>query len=189
VATSSKTQRSSDQDISPAFGQPPLVHGIGNDWLLLFPEGAEELDLIADEAALEVEIVYLGQQPRLNRDLCCSLSLSHFMCRRRALAGCDPAKFNCKLSASSVASCIFNLGDGLRKCTISSLQINSPLRNGGRYICSGQMVTLWKSREIKSLSPARNQKTRKLEKLNHTNVQKKKSRYISTTPQNRDWKE
>jgi len=33
-----------------------------------FPEGAEELDLIADEAALAEDIVYPGQQSWLNRE-------------------------------------------------------------------------------------------------------------------------
>ena len=32
-----------------------------------FPEKAEELDLLADEAALEEDIVYPEQQPWLNR--------------------------------------------------------------------------------------------------------------------------
>jgi hypothetical protein len=32
-----------------------------------FPEGAEELDPITDEVALEEDIVYPGQQPWLNR--------------------------------------------------------------------------------------------------------------------------
>jgi len=55
-----------DQDILRHTAHPTGAW----DWeppAAAFPGGAEELDLLADEAALEEDIVYPGQQPWLNR--------------------------------------------------------------------------------------------------------------------------
>jgi len=58
-------RRSGGSGYSPAYSPPTGAW----DWerpAAAFPEGAEELDLLADEAELEKDIVYPGQQPWLN---------------------------------------------------------------------------------------------------------------------------